>query len=107
MENRYVLISPCRDEASFIRHTLDSVTAQTVLPAAWIIVDDGSTDESAAIVADYAGRWPFIRLVRRDDRGHRQVGRGVIEAFYAGYDAIRIEDYAFVGKLDLDLVLPP
>ena len=107
MEHRYALISPCRDEALFIASTLDSVSAQTVPPAAWIIVDDGSTDASAEIVAGYARRWPFIRLVRRDDRGHRSVGPGVIEAFYAGYDAIRIEDYAFIGKLDLDLELPP
>src|SRR5687767_9721328 len=41
---RYVLITPCRDEAKYARRTLDSVAAQTVRPALWVIVDDGSTD---------------------------------------------------------------
>lgn len=106
MNQRYVLISPCRDEAIYLRSALDAVTAQTVPPALWVIVDDGSTDASAEIVGEYARRWDFIRLARRENRGYRSVGTGVIEAFYAGLDSIRVDDYAFVGKLDLDLELP-
>ena len=40
---RYLLISPCRDEAQYLRRTLDSVAAQSVPPALWVVVDDGST----------------------------------------------------------------
>ena len=43
IDHRYVLISPCRDEANFMRRTLDSVVGQSILPAKWIIVDDGSS----------------------------------------------------------------
>ena len=43
----------------------------------------------------------------RKDRGIRAVGPGVIEAFYAGYDSIDPNDYEYVCKLDLDLILPP
>src|SRR5687768_5693339 len=39
---RYALVTPCRDEAKFARRTLDSVINQTVPPALWVIVDDGS-----------------------------------------------------------------
>src|SRR5262249_28737618 len=85
---RYALITPCRDEAAFARRTLDSVVAQTVLPALWLIVDDGSTDDTPAILAEYAARFDFIRLLRRDDRGRRSVGPGVVDAFYAGYETI-------------------
>ena len=83
---RYLLISPCRDEAQYLRRTLDSVAAQSVQPAAWIVVDDGSTDGTAAILEEYARRLPYLRVVRRTDRGRREVGPGVIEAFYAGLD---------------------
>ena len=38
----YVLISPCRDEATYMRETLDSAIAQSLRPAKWVIVDDGS-----------------------------------------------------------------
>ena len=41
------------------------------------------------------------------DRGRRSVGPGVIEAFYAGYNTINPDDYDYLGKLDLDLRLPP
>jgi glycosyltransferase involved in cell wall biosynthesis len=104
---RYVLITPCRDEAAFARRTLDSVIAQSVRPTLWVIVDDGSRDETPAILAEYAARFDFIRIIRREDRGRRSVGPGVIEAFYAGYETIDPRQFDYLCKLDLDLDLPP
>jgi glycosyltransferase involved in cell wall biosynthesis len=104
---RYVLITPCRDEAEFARRTLDSVVTQSVRPTLWVIVDDGSSDTTPAILAEYARRFDFIRVMRRDDRGRRSVGPGVIEAFYAGYETIDPLDFDYLCKLDLDLELPP
>ena len=103
---RYVLISPCRDEAEYMRRTLDSVLAQTVPPALWVVVDDGSTDETPEILEDYRSRMPYLRVVRRADRGKRNVGPGVIEAFYAGLESVSLDDFDYVCKLDLDLDLP-
>jgi poly-beta-1,6-N-acetyl-D-glucosamine synthase len=45
-------------------------------------------------------------VVRRTDRGRREVGPGVIEAFYAGLKAVSLEDFDYVCKLDTDLELP-
>ncbi len=103
---RYLLISPCRNEAQYLRCTLDSVAAQSVKPAAWVIVDDGSTDETPAILEEYARRLPYLRVVRRTDRGRREVGPGVIEAFYDGLRTVRLEDFDYLCKLDTDLDLP-
>lgn len=103
---RYVLITPCRDEGRYARRTLDAVTQQTVPPACWVIVDDGSTDQTPAILAEYAARFDYIRVVRREDRGERKVGPGVIEAFYHGYETIDPGAYDYVCKFDLDLDLP-
>ncbi|NDY91913.1 glycosyltransferase family 2 protein [Ideonella livida] len=103
----YLLISPCRNEADYMRRTLDSVVAQSVQPALWVIVDDGSTDATPAILREYAERHPWIRIVTRADRGHRAVGPGVIDAFYTGYGAVDVDAYEFLCKLDLDLDLPP
>jgi len=36
----YAIISPCRNEARYMRETLESVIRQTVRPHTWIIVDD-------------------------------------------------------------------
>jgi biofilm PGA synthesis N-glycosyltransferase PgaC len=103
----YLLISPCRDEAGHMRETLNSVINQTVRPAKWIIVDDGSTDSTPQILAEYRAKHDWIEVVTRRDRGQRSVGPGVIEAFYAGYNTINPDDYDYLCKLDLDLSLPP
>ena len=103
---RYAIVTPCRNEAAYARRTLETVVAQTVRPARWVIVDDGSTDATPDILAAYAARHDFIRVVRRADRGRRSVGPGVIDAFYAGLETIDLDDYDYVCKLDLDLELP-
>ena len=104
---KYVLISPCRDEANYMRDTLDSVIAQSSRPDKWIIIDDGSTDRTSQILAEYLAKHDWIEVVTRSDRGQRSVGPGVVDAFYAGYEAINPDDYEFLCKLDLDLHLPP
>ncbi|PHS68211.1 MAG: glycosyl transferase family 2 [Methylophaga sp.] len=102
----YLLVSPCRNEADYMRLTLESVVNQTIPPDLWVIVDDGSTDETPQILADYASRYSFIQIVTRENRGHRSVGPGVIEAFYYGYDAIDVSQFDYICKFDLDLDLP-
>jgi len=89
-----------------MRRTLDSMVAQTITPTLWVIVDDGSTDETPAILAEYEAKHDWITVVQKPDRGHRAVGPGVIEAFYAGYDTVKGNDYKYLCKLDLDLDLP-
>jgi len=102
-----LVISPCRDEERFAQAAITSVEAQSLRPTRWVIVDDGSTDGTPQILAEAAARSPFIRVLRREDRGRRSVGPGVVDAFYAGLDGEDLDDYAFVAKVDLDLELPP
>lgn len=104
---RYLLVSPCRNEADYMRKTLDSVIAQSLTPALWLIIDDGSTDMTPAILAEYAASHDWIKVVTKPDRGRRQVGPGVIETFYHGLNQIDWQSYDYLCKLDLDLDLPP
>lgn len=104
---RYCLISPCRDEEATLERTLRCVAAQTLPPALHVVVDDGSTDRTQEILARLAKEMPFLRVVLRADRGKRSVGPGVIEAFYAGLESIRVTDFDYICKLDVDLDLPP
>ena len=104
---KYVVITPCRDEAVYLPITIRTVSAQTIRPALWVIVDDGSTDETPQILAEAASKHDFIRIVRRDDRGERKVGPGVIDAFYAGLRTANLDEFEYLCKLDGDLELPP
>jgi glycosyltransferase involved in cell wall biosynthesis len=100
---RYVLIMPVRDEANYLQQTLDAITAQTVLPARLIIVDDGSTDATGEIAKRAAAKHAWIEVIHRTDRGVRSVGPGVIEAFYEGYQNLGDFDYEFLCKVDGDV----
>ena len=104
---RYALISPCRDEQRYMERTLAAVEAQTEPPAAWVVVDDGSTDRTPQILRDWSARLPYLRVVVRPDRGHRKVGAGVMDAFDAGLGTLDLDGFDYVCKLDLDLDLPP
>ena len=106
-QRRYVLIAPCRDEASHMRYTLDSIANQSVPPTLLVVVDDGSTDATPAILEEYQSKLPYLRVVRRTNRGVRSVGPGVIEAFYAGLETVNLDDFDYLCKIDLDLDLPP
>ena len=75
---RYVVISPVRDEAQHIDHTIRSVISQTTRPAQWVIVNDGSTDATSSIIDRWASQYSWITPVHRADRGSRKSGSGVI-----------------------------
>ena len=103
----YVVITPVRNEADYVGGTIDAMVRQTVLPSQWVIVDDGSTDDTSAIVAAAAARYSWITVVRRRDRGFRKSGGGVVEAFEEGRAALRADDWKFLVKLDGDLTFEP
>jgi poly-beta-1,6-N-acetyl-D-glucosamine synthase len=106
-QRRLLIISPVRNEAAYLQRTIDSVAAQTVRPAAWLIVDDGSTDDTPKVAEAAAAKHPWIRLYRRPDRGIRKVGPGVVEAFNEGLALFDLGEYDYVCKLDGDLEFGP
>lgn len=55
------VVIPCYNNAAHIGATLDSVLAQTLSPCEILVMDDGSTDASAEIIAGYP---PPVRLIR-------------------------------------------
>jgi glycosyltransferase involved in cell wall biosynthesis len=63
------VVIPVRDGARFIEACLDSVRAQTLQPNAVIVVDDGSTDETAEILNRYAARWTKLHVIHSEPRG--------------------------------------
>jgi glycosyltransferase involved in cell wall biosynthesis len=106
----YVVISPVRNESRYIEKTLQSMANQTIPPNEWIIVNDGSTDNTAEIVHRYAQHYPWIKPIYREKReakGDRQRGKGVIDTFYYGYDRLTSPEYMAIVKLDGDVSFDP
>jgi len=103
---KYVLVTPSRNEEKFIRKTLESMVAQTLRPVRWVIVDDGSSDRTGEIAAEYAQRYPWIEVVRRPPRVERSFA-GKVHAFNAGLERLRGLEYDVIGNLDSDLSFEP
>ncbi len=99
---KYALITPARNEADKIAKTIETVAAQTQLPVRWVIVDDGSTDNTAAIVEQFAARHPWIALLRRQPRKDRSFA-GKAHAVNAALEQLAGLDIEVVGNLDADV----
>jgi glycosyltransferase involved in cell wall biosynthesis len=99
---QYVLVTPARNEAAFIEKTIRSVAAQTVLPLKWVIVSDGSTDDTDRLVQAYAARHDWIKLVRLPERTQRHFAAKVA-AFNAGYARLAGLEYDAIGNIDADV----
>jgi glycosyltransferase involved in cell wall biosynthesis len=98
----YVLITPARDEADFIELVVQSVVAQTVKPLKWIVVSDGSTDGTDAIVGRYVTEHPWIELVQMPNRRDRHFA-GKVGAFNAGYARLSGMQCEVIASLDGDI----
>jgi len=99
---RYVLLTAAFNEDRFISRTIESVLAQTVLPARWVIVSDGSTDRTDEIVRGYCAQYAFMRLLRVDNAQARGVIRKV-NALNLAYREMQDLEYDFLANLDADV----
>jgi poly-beta-1,6-N-acetyl-D-glucosamine synthase len=106
MTLRYVLITPARNEAAYIEKTIQSVIAQTVLPERWVIVSDGSTDGTDAIVQSYLDGRPWLELLSLPER-HQRDFAGKVGAFAAGFARVRDLAFDIVGNVDADISFGP
>ena len=59
------VVIPCYNQAHFLGDAIDSVLAQDYAPLEIVVVNDGSTDDTAAV----AGRYTSVRQVRQENRG--------------------------------------
>jgi poly-beta-1,6-N-acetyl-D-glucosamine synthase len=102
----YVLVTAAYNEEKYIEQTLRSIVAQTLHPAKWIVVSDGSTDKTDEIVKSYAAEHDFIQLCRISEDHPRNFAAQVY-AINRGLSQLEGTEYSFVGNLDADITLEP
>jgi len=98
----YVLLTAAHNEEAFIERTIQSVVSQTVLPLKWVIVNDGSTDNTPAVIDRYANQYPWID--RLDMPEHRD--RSFAAKAYCinrAYEHVKHMNFEVVGNLDADV----
>ena len=71
------VVIPCHNAAPFLRATIESILQQTRPATEVIVVDDGSTDDSAWIAASFG---PPVRVIRQENRGESAARNRGIEA---------------------------
>ena len=99
---RYAVITPARDEAANLMHLAASLASQLVLPEEWIIIDNGSTDDTAAVAAALSDRYEWVRWTSiAGEEGHVR-GAPVVRAFHVGITQVR-PTAEFVAKVDADV----
>jgi glycosyltransferase involved in cell wall biosynthesis len=90
---RVSLVIPAYNEESYLVLCLDAIAAQTVRPFEVIVVDNNSTDNTAAV----ARRYRFVTIVR-------ETKQGLVFARDRGFNAARGD---IIGRLDCDSLISP
>jgi len=103
---KVLIITPACNEEKHLPQLIQSVINQSILPAAWIIVDDGSIDNTSNVIQNAAIKYSWIQYLRKEKMDKRSPGKSVMETFYFGFNNRQLLDYDIIMKLDADLVLP-
>jgi biofilm PGA synthesis N-glycosyltransferase PgaC len=102
---RFIAITPARDEEKFLPRLIASMAAQTLKPARWIVIDDGSTDATAAILDDAARRYPWIEVKHLPVGRERLPGGEFILMQFLPKEAW--QDYDAIFRIDADISFKP
>ena len=102
----YYIVVPSHNEETFIPLMLQSIVTQTILPSKVVVVNDNSTDKTAAIVNEFSSKYSWITLVNKTSEAVHLPGSKVIQAFQKGWETLD-ENYDFIVKADADLIFPP
>ncbi len=105
-KRRYVLLTAARNEEKNIARTIESVLNQTIRPVKWIIVSDGSTDNTDEIIKKYENKYSFIEMFRVAGDERHNFGSKV-KALNAARPMVRSVECDYIGVLDADVSFEP
>jgi glycosyltransferase involved in cell wall biosynthesis len=113
MSPSYVITTPCLNELDNLPGTLAALDAQEILPALWLVVDDGSTDGTLPWLHEQLKARPWMEVAPSPERSSTYLGHHIGRVKSWAVDRVLelaaergIEPLA-VGMLDADLTVPP
>jgi biofilm PGA synthesis N-glycosyltransferase PgaC len=114
-EHRLLIITPVRNEAAHVERVASGLLAQTRKPEHWLVVDDGSDDETPEILRRLAAEIDFMHVVSTPPgftavATDRLAVAAAPRAFNYGLHTLDPRDlslFTHLGKLDGDIELRP
>jgi biofilm PGA synthesis N-glycosyltransferase PgaC len=100
----HVIITPARNEADTLPRLAHALRQQTRLPARWVIVDNGSIDETRTVVESISGECEWVRLLVLPADGPRERGAPIVRALHAGLESLDVRPDVVVN-VDADVTM--
>jgi glycosyltransferase involved in cell wall biosynthesis len=106
----YILITPCKNEEENLQKLAESIVNQAIKPKLWVIIDDGSTDNTPAILNNLVSEYKWIGIIRGKE-SIRDLGLHyseiVNETIKHAFEMCEIQKLSFeyVGLIDADMIL--
>lgn len=88
------VIVPVYNTENYLRECFDSLVSQTYKNIEFIIVNDGSKDNSIKIINEYSEKYPNFKVINQENRGYsgaRNSGLKIAEGDYIGF--VDSDDY--------------
>lgn len=106
----YLLITPIKNEKKNLSKLIESIAKQTIKPVLWIIIDDGSSDNSYEIIENTKREYNWIQSIRLENVGRDRKSH-LANVIKSGFDfalehskRIGIK-YSYLGNVDADITL--
>ena len=94
---KFSIVTPSYNQGRYIRDCIESVRSQTGVEWEHLVQDAGSTDETAAVLAEY----PHLQVVREPDKGMSDgINRGFLRATGDWVMWLNTDDYLLPGALE-------
>jgi len=105
-QTTYVILTPAFNEAGYIGRVAETLARQTIRPARWVLVDDGSTDATPAVARGFAAQYDWMLYHRRDRQQGQAYFASNVHALMEGWSLARTWTFDFLAILDADITLP-
>jgi len=110
--SRYILVTAAKNEEKNLPKLIRSVVEQTIKPVVWVIVDDGSTDNTYKVLEEAKKKIDWIQVVRLEGAvENRDIGFHLSNVmmkafdFAIGYCKKNKVDYEYLGNVDGDMIV--
>jgi len=101
-QERYVLITPCKNEETNLPNLIRSMIVQSHKPVLWVIVDDGSTDKTGEIIAEAERKYEWIKGVYLKENKEYDVGTHLAYVCNVGFKFAR--DYCSENNIKYEYI---